>query len=552
MDRFQGTEIAPNTFVGTHYFFFSTVYTMAAVPPPHAHQHRRARSIGSSVLSVQLLQSASITTAGETNGAATAATETMLSVLISAYQVRWNAVEERLATHPQETAVVDASGHSVLYRALARRIEDYPPVRIVRKILRAYPIATWERHDQTTLLELACWRRASLETLETLTESRPSIPEDATALSALWKSYCIVHGNEAAFVQFLQLATSEEKLVDDDDDSGGNDESHNSDNNSEAFEVGCKFQLLLRYLTTEQMLPCTIQTALFSSECSLELFKFFFDVLPSLSSKSTENPLEMDPTRFDRGDALLLRKLEYFQQQYRVRPQPTMVLIDRSGRPSANAGGGGGLGTEVQGATEVVWISPALEAMVERLGKTNDEDDLYTQFIATIRKPVDPKWHQLIGAAQVLQCPPKLMRLLITMHPEKLLHADCRGWLPLHHAVAGPSRGAGGEDQQEDEIISMILVACPQACTQRDKYGRLPFHLACLSGKGVWLLKKLEQHYPKAVQDVDVVLGLPPVFLAAQSDRAGLSNVYHLLNSAPGVILDAQSAGTNGSLKTDS
>jgi hypothetical protein len=142
-------------------------------------------------------------------------------------------------------------------------------------------------------------------------------------------------------------------------------------------------------------------------------------------------------------------------------------------------------------------------------------------------------WHQLIGAARVSSCPPKLVELLISMHPEKLQHADQKGWLPLHHAVATPQG-------DQDEIIRMILEANPAAAYQSDNRGYLPFHLACLSGKGTWLLELLKPYNPDAIDQSDGVLGLPAVLLAAQSPRTTLSNVFYLLTSSPDICLSAQ------------
>jgi ankyrin repeat protein len=155
---------------------------------------------------------------------------------------------------------------------------------------------------------------------------------------------------------------------------------------------------------------------------------------------------------------------------------------------------------------------------------------LWEELHQTLRKPVDPLWHQLIGVAQVFCCPLKLVELLISMHPEKLQHADSKGWLPLHHAVAAPQ----GDRR---ELISMILEAFPAAAYHADKSGRLPFHLACLSGKGTWLLELLKSHNPEAIHQFDGLLELPPVLLAAQSPRSTLTNVFYLLTSSPDVLV---------------
>lgn len=569
------------------------------LPPPHAHQHRRARSIGSSVLSSQLFDAGQrqsdgfnetvvdvhstddeiVTTTNSTNNSTInhdsrvetnrktdvgthnappdlesttcqlpRSRETMLSVLISAYQVRWRAVEERLSTHPSEASVLDGEGRSVLHRALTRRPDDYPPVRIVRKLLQASPRSIWERHDNktTTLIEMACWRRASLETLEVLTSARPSIPEDAPSIMALWKAYVELHGgDESSLIDFLRSGDANDMDIvgDDEHDRHGGDNNdggrYRNHNETESFLVGCKFQLILKYLTTEQMRPCAIQTALSSPHCSLELFKIFMDVLGSSSIS-----FKFDLTRFDSSRSTQsgpsVEKVEYYNLQLKnhetgltagnpttKRPKPVLMTMNSllaNDRPSTGS------------RMRPIWISPELEAILDRIDKTATSSsnnvtrsDLHHQFVATIRTPVDPMWNQLIGAAQLLHCPVPLMRILIDLHPEKLLHADTQGWLPLHHAVAGPTR---------DELLSMILEACPEACKHHESStGRLPFHLACVSGKGVWLLNQLQKYFPKSIEQNDPFLRLPPALLAAQSDRASIGNLYHLLRSFPDVLL---------------
>jgi hypothetical protein len=139
------------------------------------------------------------------------------------------------------------------------------------------------------------------------------------------------------------------------------------------------------------------------------------------------------------------------------------------------------------------------------------EPSLWDEFRQTLRTPVDPLWHQLIGSAWVSSCPWKLMELLISMHPEKLQHADQNGWLPLHHVVATPQGDQG-------KIICMILEANPAAAYQSKERGCLPFHLACLSGKGAWLLDLLKPYNVGTIYQPDGGLGLPSaVLLAAQS-----------------------------------
>jgi len=176
------------------------------------------------------------------------------------------------------------------------------------------------------------------------------------------------------------------------------------------------------------------------------------------------------------------------------------------------------------------WITPKLEEMLNEVGPAE-----WDELQMTLRTPVDPLWHQLIAAARAFGCPLPLLRMLIQMHPEKLMHEDKRGWLPLHHAILAPHG-------DQNEAIRMILKACPKAACHRDKNGLLPFHLAILSGKGIWLLKLLLEYNPAAMYEHDSRLGLPPALFAAQWSRSGLSTVYHLLSSAPELVVGATRA----------
>ncbi|KAL3921002.1 MAG: hypothetical protein SGILL_002981 [Bacillariaceae sp.] len=367
--------------------------------------HRRARSITS-------LQRLRNTNNNEDNRG-----PTVLNILVSAYQVRWRTVEERLATHPNEAAILDSGGSSVLFRALTRRIDDYPPARIVRKIVEAHPNAVWARYDIITLLELACERRASLETLEILTSARPAIPEDYSVLSALWKACCEEHGgSEEMLVGFLRSGSAE------------------------AFMVGCKFQLLLKYLTTQQIVPLTIERALASSHCSMELFR-------------------MIGTAFSQPGSM-----KYW------------------------------LSNMVQGDTTV-----ALDATD-----------------ANGRMPL----HLALEAGMVTE---QLLSLLSNnFYIAYLISRDpISGLLPFQVAA------------QKGSSELTIARLSPDAYTQ----GRLPLHLACCSSKDSWLHEKLLAHYPRALEQVDSSLGLPPVLLAAQNHRASLGSVFYLLTKTPDVVM---------------
>jgi hypothetical protein len=513
---------------------------------------------------------------------------TVLNVLVSAWQVRWGSVEERLATHPQEAKILDSGGCSVLYLALSRRQDDYPPIRIAKKILEAYPNAAWERHNGMTILELSCRNRASLEILEVLTQARPSIPEDATALPALWKAYCEFYVNEESFIQFLESQSAD------------------------ALLVGCKFQLLLRYITSEKMLPLTVGSALCSSHCSLELFKLICSTLGKVphhhqvlmrkiegSSVVSLAAAFDEAATFDRS--LLSAKLNYLVSSdyvesmsfdivgagglsmlhvalehsllvtndelmriltddfddkllttrhpkagffpvqmaslsscdaslstiYTMLRSAPQVLGDvrQSTSPRREFRNVTPIDVAEDATSEPVWISPASEQLLKEL-----DNRMHSEATAMLScRSVDPAWNHLIGAARAFKCPPKLMELLLTLHPEMIHQSDSNGWLPLHHAVVFQR----GDDTQ---ILSMILDAYPAACYHRDRNGCLPFHLACCNGKSLWVLEKLFHYNPQALEQVDGIWRLPPAFLAAQSGRARLSSIFYLLTRKPEVV----------------
>ena len=100
-------------------------------------------------------------------------------------RVSWSRVKKRLEKHPEEASQLD--GHYErfpLNSVLARSMQDYPSAEIVEAFIQAYPPVLWSGP-----LEIACWRRAPLDVLQVLVESRPSRPNDARALNVLWNSY---------------------------------------------------------------------------------------------------------------------------------------------------------------------------------------------------------------------------------------------------------------------------------------------------------------------------------------------------------------------------
>ena len=427
---------------------------------------------------------------------------TVLSLMLSAHHVRWLMVEERIARHKEEVSQCNSGGGSVLFQALSRRTEDYPPFSVVRSLLQAYPAAIWEFHydGKTSLLEIACWKLASLETLELLIKARPSVKQDSEAIHALWMSYCRQYGGEHAFLEVL-----------------------NSDS-QEAWLIGSKFHLVLQYITAEKLLPCTLHTAAATPSCSVDLFRFLCEQLPNQIRQKDEFgrlPLHyaLDTAEDDSTGV----------QQAKARLLFAAMPNDQERTTSSSAGNSEILTTI--GWQEDAQVHPS--DLARLLDQLEVLDVLWTEFHDTFRMPVDPSWNLISGAVTVPFCPTDFLQFLMTRHPEKLREEDCFGWLPLHHAL-----GVYCEERKgpEELHIEMLLLAYPDAITKKDKKGRLPFHLAIINGRGLSVLKLLHRHYPESIYQKDDETGFVPFLLAAHSPLASLTDVYYLLTCTPQVL----------------
>ena len=121
---------------------------------------------------------------------------TLLHHYLSDLHVNWYLIRNHLTDRPEEAASRNNHGASALFKALYRRVEDYPSPVIVDLLLNAYPPAMWDNDPDHCPLRAACWRRASLPIQERLLRSRPSRPSDIHALHALWKSYDTLFGDD--------------------------------------------------------------------------------------------------------------------------------------------------------------------------------------------------------------------------------------------------------------------------------------------------------------------------------------------------------------------
>ena len=241
-------------------------------------QHRRCRSI------------TSFTNARQATIQSGLGSMTRLNIMVTAHQVRWKAVENRILSHPSETRHLDENGRSILFLALSRRVEDYPTQITIRNIIAVDPYAVWEgiadlrraNNDEAgnrdrqrgdldyanSPLIIAASRRSNLEILQSLVEGRPSVPsQDIASLVSLWNSYRVLHhGSEEDLVGLLF--------------EGGR----------EAFAIYSKLHCLLHYCTahgnrliTWPEIGTTLHRAATVPECSTRLFQVILHVFPNLS-----------------------------------------------------------------------------------------------------------------------------------------------------------------------------------------------------------------------------------------------------------------------------
>lgn len=105
-----------------------------------------------------------------------------------------------------------------------------------------------------------------------------------------------------------------------------------------------------------------------------------------------------------------------------------------------------------------------------------------------------------IHAVLAMDAPdPLLVRLVTALYPSHLQVAEPKsGFLPLHMVV---HKNANNDRILETtRSLFIILDADRSACAVTDNQGRLPFHLALLTGKPWMFLKLLVAAYPRVLQ----------------------------------------------------
>lgn len=512
-------------------------------------------------------------------------------MFVSAERVRWSRVEERLKTFPREASDLDASGRFLLNAVLARDMDDYPSARVVEAFIQAFPPSIWSSANIGGIpLEVAAWRRAPLDILKVLMDSRPSMPHDYTALNILWNTHNnVFERNNMSLVEVI------------------------CEGGREGTAIWTKLYMLLRYCTDPRKNISTwrgLHLASVSPTCSPDLFKLIMQ-LNSRGEAKRPNEKGQLPLHClaSCADQLAWReKLDMLLEAHpdAVRapdangllPLHTAVLCGRSAEfidkliaaapdTLARRGGNGSLfpfqlaASSSQASVSLTYhllrAAPHLlnESSVES-SEPHDEEITETSMpnivtissdqdnnqsfidlvdiVAHSKGPAmwkemldllgmheghsDAPWTVVHSASSVTTLSPAFLELTVRLHPEELRQKDKYGRLPLHVVSSlDPIPFSFDEEEDDRELkINTILHGFPSAARVRDNSDSLPLHKAIVAGQSWSSLSCLVRAAPATLCRRDGVHKLYPFQLAACSEAAGLSELYQLLVSAPHIL----------------
>lgn len=528
-------------------------------------------------------------------------TPTVLSIMVSSYQVQWRLVEGRIAAFPHEARYHDEHGRTVLYMALSRRLDDYPPVVVVKDLIRAYPEAVWHGIDkERSPLNAACWRRASYDILRLLMSERPSVKKDRIALLSFWRSYCDLFRGESQLVEFLRESQD-----------------------LEALRIIVRLFHLLSYCTSReyQLKPFSGLCTVAASTHDIDLLRFMIERFPnSLRERTSKGRLplhefvEAHGTKHNwrKREASLNELIDGFPEALRsvdlngdlplhvaikcgwrnldtfIKRYPASVAqVDGSERLfpfqlAACCEYGGDLvsiynllrcdpsviscqltlpsvvQTFNDGAKRPDAISDSLSGfdqpnsqlleLLETIGSLQNEQMWRSLHAMLTSQGQTPKWFSVHGASSVPMCPVGLLEVF-NLRNNDIEAIDGYDWTPLHHAVSvgGTEEEIIGSRYRTEKIelpvirrIRFLLKEIPDRIERRDSDGHLPLHIAAICGMPVEGLKLLVESWPAALTQRSATSRLFTALLAAESDNNSLDAVYYLLRADPNVINMAQ------------
>ena len=519
---------------------------------------------------------------------ATGGLPTVLNSYITGERIRWCRVQERLQSHPREASDLDEYGRFLLNAILSRRMDDYPSVAIVKTFVEAYPPAIWcSSNIGGVPLSVACWRRAPLNILQFLADSRPSMPHDYNALNTLWDAYSTVFQKSGiSLVDFV------------------------CEGGREGAEIWTKLYLLLRYCTDPRKNVSTwrgLHLAASSPTCPIDLFRLILSLNRGEAQRSNEKgqlPLHCLASAADQisQKEKLDLLLEEFPDAVRQQDADKLLPIHAAviaGRPIefinvllrvapetlAVRGGSDNLFPFQLAATSpkasmaltyhLLRAAPHLvaeEDLIDPVESTGNEQTMnavpvpsdgdsiqsFIDIVDTVAHSLDYEawkemlgllhmheghsstpWTVIHGASSITTLCPAFLELVVRLYPEDLRQKDELGRVPLHIVSslgADPIYHPAAEDNRESKIET-ILQGFPDAARFRDCYNSLPLHRAITSGQSWNALSSLIRAAPETLSRRDGVNKLYPFQLAACSPSARIDDVYQLLLSAPDLVI---------------
>jgi ankyrin repeat protein len=196
--------------------------------------------------------------------------------MLSAFQVDWRRVNQRLGTHPQEarqgmTDSCDGDNTSVLQRALMKRRSNYPPFQTVRRILAIFPEAVWMGvENYTSPLHLLCRANPSAEYLALIRSARPAVTQDVKALLYFWNYHVDALGGEIHLVSLLK------------------------EGSREAARIYVEVCLLLEYTQTFRLCRFEGLHTIAASTADLELLQVALELFPhQIASRDSEGRMPL-------------------------------------------------------------------------------------------------------------------------------------------------------------------------------------------------------------------------------------------------------------------
>lgn len=521
---------------------------------------------------------------------ATGGLPTVLCIYITGEKIRWSRVEERLKTNPREASDLDAYGRFLLNAVLARPMEDYPSAEIVKAFVEAYPPVIWSSANIGGIpLEVACWRRAPLDILTLLVESRPSMPHDSTALNTLWSAHNgVFERNNMSLVDVV------------------------CEGGREGAEIWTKLYLLLRHCTDPRKNVSTwrgLHLASTSPTCSLDLFKLILQLNPEEAQRTDEKGrLPLHCLAYGVDQKCWREKLDLLLEAYpdavRRRDASGLLPIHAAviaGRPSefigvllgaapdtlVRRGGDNSLypfqlaAASSQASVSLTYhlLRAAPHLVLENNPQVQPEfieaeRNEQSSSVIAVSSGVNSKqsfidlvdivahtkgskawkelrellrnhegyseapWFVVHAASSINTTYPAFLELAVRLHPEDLKQKDEFGQLPLHIVSSldpNPFNARGAEDDRQLKI-STILQGFPNAARVCDVSGSLPLHKAITAGQCWSSLSMLVRAAPETLCRRDGVHKLYPFQLAACSPSAQLNELYQLVVSAPHIL----------------